>query len=133
MSFTSLKLSGRRALHRSRWLQIGVLSAIWWPFDRLASALSLPMPGGVLGMAALLILLLSGRVPAGWLRRGSSSLLDHMILFFVPATLAVLDHRELMSLVGLKVLLVIVAGTVAVMTTTALAVEFCFRLGNRHA
>lgn len=118
---------------RNRWLQIAVLIAIWWASEALVHALALPIPGGVVGMAVLLVLLASGRVRIAWFSRGSSGLLDHMLLFFVPATMALLDHPELFSLTGLKVLAVIFVGTFLVMTGTALVVEVCFRWNARHA
>lgn len=119
-------------LGRNRWLQIAGLIAIWWASEVLVRALALPMPGGVVGLAVLLVLLASGRVRIAWFSRGSSGLLDHMLLFFVPATMALLDHPELFSLTGLKVLIVIVVGTLLVMTGTALVVEACFRWSARH-
>ncbi len=118
---------------RNRWLQIAGLIAIWWLSEALVRALSLPVPGGVVGMAVLLVLLASGRVRIAWFSRGSNGLLDHMLLFFVPATMALLDHPELFSLTGLKVLAVIFVGTILVMTGTALVVEACFRWSGRHA
>lgn len=118
---------------RNRWIQIGGLIVIWWASEALVQAIGLPIPGGVIGMVVLLALLASGRVRIAWFRRGSSDLLDHMLLFFVPATMALLDHPELFSLVGLKVLAVICAGTLIVMTGTALVVEACFRWSARHA
>ncbi|MDR3436341.1 CidA/LrgA family protein [Telmatospirillum sp.] len=118
---------------RNRWLQIAGLIAIWWACETLVRALALPIPGGVVGMIVLLALLASGRVRMAWFSRGSSGLLDHMLLFFVPATMALLDHPELFSLTGLKVLVVICAGTLIVMVGTALVIEACFRWSARHA
>jgi holin-like protein len=40
-------------------------------------------------------------------------------LFLVPVVLAALDHREFLGLLGLKVLAVILIGTLAVMIVTA--------------
>ena len=48
-----------------------------------------------------------------------------MLLFFVPAVLAVTQHGEFIGLLGLKVLVVILAGTVTVMAVTALTVDAC--------
>lgn len=117
---------------RNRWLQIGALIVIWWVSEALVHAVGLPIPGGVIGMAVLLALMASGRVRMIWFRRGSADLLDHMLLFFVPATMALLDHPELFSLTGLKVLVVIFFGTLVVMVGTALAVEVCFRWRAHH-
>ena len=120
-------------LWRSRWLQVGGLIAGWWVCDRLAKALRLPVPGSVLALALLLGLLLSGRMRAGLIRRGANGLLDHMVLFFVPAVMALLKHPEWVGWVGLKILVVIVAGTLAVMVGTAWVVELCFRWKAGHA
>jgi holin-like protein len=114
-------------MQRNRWLQAGWLFGIWWICETVVHALALPIPGGVLGMAVLLALLLSGRLRTIWLRRGTTGFLDHMVLFFVPAIMALLNHRELLSMLGVKILVVIVVGTVLVMTGTALVVDFCMR------
>ena len=109
------------------WPQIGLLIAIWWGSDWLARIAGLPMPGSALGMVLLLLALLTGLVKPAWLRQGSASLLNHMLLFFIPAMMAPLGHRELFGLVGLKMLGVIVVGTTIIMTTTALIVELYYR------
>jgi holin-like protein len=116
---------------RNRWLQAGALTAGWWVLDRLAQALRLPVPGGLLAMAVLLALLLGGGVGPHLVRRGAGTLLDHMMLFFVPAVMALLQRPELLGMLGLKLALVIVVSTLAVMAGTALVVEFCFaRMGD---
>jgi holin-like protein len=55
-----------------------------------------------------------------------------MLLFFVPAVLAVMDHREFLGLLGLKILSVILLGTVVVMSVTALVVDLGYRLSEAH-
>jgi holin-like protein len=114
-------------LSRNRLLQVAGLIGFWWVSAALVRVLALPVPSGVVGLAALLLLLASGKLPTKWIRRGSSGLLDHMLLFFAPATLALLDHQDLFSLIGLKILLVIAVGTLLVMVSTALSVEYCYR------
>jgi holin-like protein len=59
--------------------------------------------------------------------RGAEWLIGDMVLFSVPAVLAVLDHRELVGLVGLKILGVILGSTLAVMGVTGLTVSLCSR------
>jgi holin-like protein len=114
-------------LWRNRWLQAGALIGFWWLCNRLMQTLALPVPGGIFALAVLLCLLLSGRVRLNPVRRGAKGILDHMVLFFVPAVMALLNHPELLGMVGLKLLAVIAAGTLAVMVGTALAVDACFR------
>lgn len=125
----SRKLIGRcRGFVRgSRLTQVGLLLAFWWLGDAVTRAADLPVPGGVIGMALVLVLLATQRLSIQSLRRGADWFLGEMLLFFVPAVLAVLDHREFLGLLGLKILTVIVVGTVVVMAVTAVTVDLCYR------
>lgn len=84
-------------------------------------------------MALVLALLLSGRVSLFSMKRGAEWFLAEMLLFFVPAVLAVLEHQELLGMLGVKIMAVILVGTLTVMTVTALTVDFCYRLSARYA
>ncbi|MFP5259897.1 MAG: CidA/LrgA family protein [Acidobacteriota bacterium] len=106
--------------------------AVWWVCDAAAKAAGLPVPGGVIGMLALLALLATGRLPAARLALGARGLRNHMLLFFVPAVITLRDHAELLSPLGLKLLAVIVVGIVSVMIGTALIVECSIRLRSHH-
>lgn len=128
MFLRKMTLSLRLAARRSRLIQGGVLAAFWLAGEALVRLLKLPLPGGVLGLALVLLLLASGRLRAVSLRRGADWLLAEMLLFFVPAVLAVLDHREFLGLLGLKLLAAVLLGTLLVMSGTGLAVDLCCRL-----
>jgi holin-like protein len=106
--------------------QAAGLTGTWWVCDGAARRLGLPVPGSILALALVLGLLLSGRLRPARVRHGAAGLLDHMVLFFVPAVMALLDHPEWLGLVGLKVLLVIILSTLAVMAGTAWVVDQCF-------
>ncbi|MFG1464634.1 CidA/LrgA family protein [Xanthobacter sp. DSM 24535] len=123
----------RLMLRRTRVLQVFVLLGFWLVGDMLVRWLHLPVPGGVVGMGLLLVLLVSGVLRAASLRLGAYWLLAEMLLFFVPAAMAVMDHGEFVGTLGLKIAAVILIGTVTVMGTTALIVDFAYRLSLRHA
>ncbi|WP_233256671.1 CidA/LrgA family protein [Opitutus sp. ER46] len=128
--------SRRRLAHLirgNRWVQVGALLVLSAGANALTRALGLGVPGSVVGLFILLALLFSGIVPSHWLNRGASGLLDHLMLFFVPAMLGLVDHPELVGPLGFKLLLAVLVGTPAVMIGTALVVEAGFRLRNRHA
>jgi holin-like protein len=118
---------------RSPWLQLGMMLVFWLVGEALVRLLGLPMPGSVLGLAIVLALLTMRRLSAPGLRRGAQWLLADMLLFFVPAVLSVLDHREFLGITGLKILFVIASSTVVVMFVTALAVDKCCRWRDVHA
>ena len=122
-----------RALRRTPLAQIGLLWLLALAGGALARAAGAPLPGGVVGLAVLLLLLATGRVHLPDVRRGAAWLLAEMLLFFVPAVMALLDHPEFVGTLGLKILVIILASTAAVMTVTAATIELCLRLARIHA
>lgn len=127
----SILRSMHRTLHRSMLLQIAVLAVFWGLGEGVVRLTGLPLPGGIVGMVVVLGLLSGGFIRPASVRRGASWLLAEMLLFFVPAVMAVLDHKELVGLDGLKIGAVILLGTLMVMAGTALAVDLCLRWGRR--
>ncbi len=132
MSARKLALCLRLFVHRSRVVQIGLILGFWLIGEGLARLTHLPIPGGIIGMIILLGLIASDRISLSSTRRGANWFLAEMLLFFVPACLAVLSHHELFGLTGVKVLAVIMAGTLSVMLTTALVVEYFYRWRLGH-
>ncbi|MGE8367523.1 CidA/LrgA family protein [Cupriavidus basilensis] len=113
--------------------QVAALSALWLLADWLRARLGLPLPAGLLGLLALAALLFSGAVRGGWVRRGADWLLGEMLLFFIPAVLAVVQYPELVRHQGWRICAVIALSTLAVMVVTALVVEQVYRLELRLA
>jgi holin-like protein len=132
MSLHATTILFRRRLHMSRLCQMALLVLFWLAGEALTRTIQLPVPGGVLGLGLMLALLFSGRLSVASTRRGAQFFLGELLLFFVPAVLAVTDHPELMGWVGLKIAAVILVGTVMVMAVTALVVEFCCRWSMGH-
>ncbi|MBP2301874.1 CidA/LrgA family protein [Azospirillum picis] len=121
-----------RTFRDSRILQVGLIGLFWLAGEALVRLTGLPLPGGIVGMAIVLLLLASHRLNPGSMRRGAEWLLAEMLLFFVPAVLALMNHREFLGLLGLKILAVIAGGTLAVMAVTALTVELFYRWRSKH-
>jgi holin-like protein len=108
-------------------LQAGFFLLCWIGGEMLVRLLHLPLPGGIVAFAGVLLLLGTRVLPLNLVRGGADWLLAQMLLFFVPALLAVMEHPEFLGVLGLKLLLVIVLGTTAVMVVTGLVVEFMVR------
>ncbi|MGQ7883754.1 CidA/LrgA family protein, partial [Burkholderia pseudomallei] len=92
-----------------------------------------PVPSGVVGLAVLLALLLSGRVAPGWVKDGANWLLSDMLLFFIPATVAAVQYGGLFKADGWRLALVVVAGTTFVMLSVAIAVDVAAGFERRLA
>jgi len=132
MSTRKFSILLRRRLHRSRLAQMALLVVFWFAGELLVRATGLPVPGGMVGMLVVVALLISGRLSLMSMRRGANWFLAEMLLFFIPAVPAILDHQEFLGWLGLKVLAVILLGTIVVMVVTALAVDLCCRWIAAH-
>jgi holin-like protein len=122
----------RRRCHSSKLLQVILILLFWGAGEFVVRATGLKIPGSVVGLFLVLALLATKWLKVGTLRRGANWYLAQMLLFFVPAVLAVLDHPEFLGLLGLKILLVIALGSLMVMLVTALVIDLCFRLTSRE-
>jgi holin-like protein len=113
--------------------QSALLAGVWLAADWLARHLSLPIPGGVIGLIALLALLFSGGVAPRWVKAGADWLLSDMLLFFIPAAVAVVQYGGLFKEDGWRLALVVVSGTFAVMVAVAFTVDQAARFERRLA
>ena len=115
-----------------RWLQtpfqIALLAAIWLLADIAVRTLHLPLPANLTGMLLLLACILLGVVKARWFSAGARWLLAEMLLFFVPAVVAVVNYQELLLQEGWRIMVVLIVSTVLVLGTTALVVDRVYRL-----
>jgi holin-like protein len=114
-------------------LQSAALAGIWMIADFVARALSLPVPGGVVGLVALLALLFCGGIAPRWVKAGADWLLSDMLLFFIPAAVAAVQYGGLFREDGWRLALVVVGGTLMVMVAVAFAVDRAARLERRLA
>lgn len=113
--------------------QSALLAALWFIADQAARRLSLPVPGSVVGLATLLALLLTGGIAPKWVKAGADWLLSNMLLFFIPAAVAVVQYGGLFKSDGWRLALVVVAGTLTVMVAVAFTVDQAARLERRLA
>ncbi|HAC68414.1 MAG TPA: murein hydrolase regulator LrgA [Pseudomonas sp.] len=113
-------------------LELCGLGALWGAGTWLATSFALPVPGGVVGLAMLLLLLAARIVEPEWLQNGVRLLLGEMLLFFIPALLSLLDYGPLLRQEGVRILLAILLSTVLTMVATAYTVDWMFRRRGRR-
>lgn len=121
-----------RFLHHHPAAQALAVFGFWLLGEAVTRSAGIPLPGGIIGLGLLLLLLVLRRVSTLSMRRGAGWFLSDMLLFFVPAVLAVLDHPELFGLTGLKILFVILISTALVMLATAFTVDCCWKYLDRE-
>lgn len=123
----NLTVGFRHFVRRNPFAQIGLLLAFWLLGEAVTHFTGLPVPGGIVGLMIVLALLATRRLSIVSMRRGADWFLADMLLFFIPAALAVVTHRELLGLLGVKILAIICFGTFVVMAVTAATVDICYR------
>lgn len=96
--------------------------------QQLVDWLHLPLPANIVGMLLLLALIMLRVLPLGWVKAGSRWLLAEMLLFFIPAVVAVVNYSALLRVEGWRIMLVIGISTLMVLGATALVVERVYRL-----
>lgn len=122
-----LVIQTRHFFHHNIFAQMGLLCVFWIIGEVIARLLHLPIPGAIVGLALALLALASGKLSTISMKRGADWLIAEMLLFFVPAVLALLNHKEFIGLLGIKILIVILGGTFVVMSITALTIDLCYR------
>ncbi|EKT4481664.1 CidA/LrgA family protein [Pseudomonas putida] len=113
-------------------VELAILCSLFLLGGQLASWLGWPIPGGVMGLALLLMLFASGVLKPAMLQLGAGWLMAEMLLFFIPALMSLLDYGSLIREEGWRILLVIAVSTLTVMVVTALTVELVCRWSLRH-
>ena len=122
----------RRWLRGSRLWQVLLIVGLWAGAEWLVQATHLPIPSGIVGMMILLLLLGRQWVAPQTVSKGAGWLLAEMLLFFVPAAMILMQNPQMFGLLGLKLLAIIVVGTILVMAATALTIDVLFRWRQRH-
>lgn len=133
MNVRRIVIPCRRRLRQSRVLQLCFISVFWILGSGVAALTGGPVPGGIWGLFLLLICLSFGWLQLGAVRRGADWFLAEMLLFFIPAMPAVIDHPEFLGSLGFKIALILILGTLSVMLATAFACEACHRFLARRA
>ncbi len=129
---TAPTVSRLKSRHLSPWLRtaagVAALCGVWWIASEAVALLHLPVSGGVLGLIVLVALLLTGKVPVHWFASGAQWMLAELLLFFIPAVVSIIEYGSLLRHDGLRLMIIIVAGTLGVMVVTGFVVEWITRL-----
>jgi len=126
----ALALSPQRAGRLQRLglpLQLLLYVVLFIGCDHLVSWLHLPLPANIVGMLLMLALIVTRVLPLRWVKAGSRWLLAEMLLFFIPAVVAVVNYGDLLRVDGWRICVVIALSTLLVLASTALVVDRLYR------
>src|SRR5690606_17555229 len=94
----------------------------------LQEAFQLFIPGSVIGMLLLFALLKLGIVKLRWIEEGTSLLLKHLTLFFIPVTVGFIEYFDaVFSVRGVLLLSITIISTALVMGGSGAVSEYLAR------
>ncbi len=109
-------------------VQVALYAALFIVAQQAVTVFHLPLPANIVGMLMMLLLIVARILPLNWVRAGSRWLLAEMLLFFVPAVVAVVNYATLLMTEGWKIFAVIALSTLLTLGATALVVDRVYRL-----
>lgn len=113
-------------------VQVLLYAGLFIVAQNLVSWLHLPLPANLVGMVLMLALIVCRILPLRWVRAGARWLLAEMLLFFVPAVVAVVNYAQLLLIDGWRIFAVIALSTLMVLGATAWVVDKVYRYELRR-
>ncbi len=85
--------------------------------------LDLAIPGSIFGMLLLFILLALGLIPPEWVRPTSQLFIRYMVLLFIPISVGLMNHFDMLVDNALPILASTIGGTTIVIVLLGLGLE----------
>lgn len=100
--------------------QIGILYLFYYTGSWIQKVFHLLLPGSIIGMLLLFGVLLTKKFKLTWIDKGSSFLLSHLPLLFIPVTVGIIDFFDLFRGRGIFSIVVVFVSTLLVMISTSM-------------
>ena len=97
----------------------------------IQSLLGTSIPSSIIGMLTLFILLVSGIVPSEWVRPSSTLFIRYMVLLFVPVSVGLMEHFDMLYTNALPVLASVIGGSFIVIITLGLMLDRLLKEGKK--
>ncbi|WP_409368187.1 CidA/LrgA family protein [Lysinibacillus sp. 38-6] len=104
-------------------IQIGILNIFYYIGVGIVSYLHIPLPGSVIGLLLLALSLNFKIIKVEYIQDGAGFLIGILTLFFIPATVGIIDYPELMSTTGLLIILAVIASTLIAIYLSGLVTQ----------
>lgn len=108
-------------------MHIIILYGIYLIGNWIQVALNLFIPGSVIGMVLLFIFLMTNIIKVTWIEEGSKLIINHLTLFFIPATVGVMNYFELFKGNGFLLVLIALLSTALVMALSGVISQWLMR------
>ncbi|MEL7634021.1 CidA/LrgA family protein [Sporomusa paucivorans] len=107
--------------------QVMLLWIIYWLGNQITVITGLPIPGTVFGMVLLFLLLLCGIIKLSYIQEAADFLLKHMLFFFIPIAVGLMDWGAMFYEHAAVLTLAIVAGAVLPFFTVGIITQLVYK------
>lgn len=114
-------------------IQIGILSLFFIVGATIQEYFNLVIPGSVIGLVLLFLCLFFNVIPERWIKDGAGFMTKHLIIFFIPATVGILNYYNLFIGKGFwLVIITIVSSLIVLVTSGYVSEKLSERRSSRH-
>lgn len=92
-------------------LQLVIITGFYLIGEALQAFFNIPLPGSIIGFLLLFTALMLKIYPLEWIDSGAHFLLAFLSLYFVPATVGIVEYGELFSGKGMLLIPIVIAST----------------------
>ncbi len=85
------------------------------------------VPGSVIGMIILFFTMVTGIVKVEWVKPGATLFIRYMILLFVPVSVGLMQHFDMLFANALPILASAVGGTLTVLVSLAWSLDYLLK------
>ncbi len=100
-------------------IQVGFLYILFLLGEFLRAALSIPLPGSIIGLLVLWGLLSIKVIQLGWVEKGAYVFLATLPLYLIPATVGVMDYGHVFAGKGSLLIVITIASTFITMVVAS--------------
>lgn len=92
-------------------IQVGLLYIISVLGNMISHTLKIPIPGSIIGFLLLFFALIFKVFPEKWIDGGAKFMLAFLPLFFIPSTVGVVEHPQLLTFDGIILIVIVMMST----------------------
>jgi len=108
-------------------VQIALLYIFYMLGTFIVKQTGLPLPGSIIGLILLSLCLQMKWINVKAIQEGSSFLIGVLTIFFIPATVGIIEYPELLSSAGAKLMVAVILSTMFAIYTTGLFSQYIER------
>lgn len=113
-------------------LHIAFLYGIYLFGNWIQHVLGLVVPGSVIGMIILFIMLSTKILNVAWVEKGAKFMVNNLVLFFIPATVGIMNYFDLFAGKGFLLVVIVLFSTLLVMVSSGKMSQWVMRRRERE-